>query len=48
MGIIVVKWGENDMWVISSDHPRFSTGTRFDYGFCNVAMREGYTVILKS
>ena len=31
-------------YVISSNHPRFSVGTRFDYGFLQMSLREGYTV----
>jgi len=32
------------MTVILSNHPRFSDGTRFDYGFMNIAVDEGYTI----
>jgi hypothetical protein len=48
---IVVKWvEENSMYkkamrVIESNHPRFVIGSRFDYGFFNIATDEGYTII---
>lgn len=47
---IVVIWVPEEggyefaMRVIASTHPRFSVGTRFDYGFFNIATREGYTI----
>jgi hypothetical protein len=49
--IIVVEWIEEKstygmaMKVIASTHPRFVSGTRFDYGFFNTATKEGYTII---
>jgi len=49
MKIIIVKWvpdfGINTMKVIKSSHPRFSNGTRFDFGFFKIAIEEGYTII---
>ncbi len=52
MKTIIVKWVEEKEWgygkamrVIVSDHERFSNGTRFDYGFFNIATDEGYTII---
>lgn len=30
--------------VTKSDHPRFIKGARFDWGFVQIALREGYTV----
>jgi len=52
MKTIIVKWEKEEglgydaaMRVIVSDHERFTAGTRFDYGFFNVATREGYTII---
>ncbi len=30
--------------VVRSNHPRFSDGTRFDYGFMGIAIEEGYTI----
>lgn len=33
--------------VVASDHPRFRPGTRLDYGFVQVALREGYNVTLR-
>ncbi len=49
---IVVKWyaTENDpiyhqeMRVIYSDHERFIAGSRFDFGFLQIASREGYVI----
>lgn len=52
MKTIVVKWIKEEefgygkaMRVIESDHERFSKGTRFDYGFFNIATEEGFTII---
>jgi len=51
MKTIVVKWiDENSFYgkamkVIVSDHPRFVTESRFDFGFFNIATDEGYTII---
>lgn len=52
MKTIVVKWvpeKEFDygmaMRVIESDHPRFTIGSRFDFGFFNIATKEGYKII---
>jgi len=33
------------MRVIISDHKRFIPGSRFDFGFFNIATDEGYTII---
>ncbi len=32
--------------VVRSNHPRFSDGTRFDYGFMGIAIAEGYTITI--
>ena len=52
MKTITVQWVkeyglgyDKAMRVIESDHERFSKGTRFDYGFFNVATDEGYRII---
>ena len=51
MGTIVVKWVRcggiyaYEMRVVESSHKRFSVGTRFDFGFFEIATREGYTII---
>ena len=52
MKTIVVKWVPEDdygygksMRVIESDHERFCKGSRFDFGFFNIATDEGYTII---
>ena len=37
---------DDNMRVIESDHPRFSIGTRFDYGFLGIASSEGYTIVI--
>ena len=34
------------MVVALSNHPRFSAGTRFDYGFMGIAVGEGYTITI--
>jgi hypothetical protein len=51
MKYIIVKWVKDEefgygkaMRVIASDHPRFSVGTRFDYGFFGIATDEGYVI----
>lgn len=31
-------------YVLASTHPRFKAGARFDFGFLEVALREGYDV----
>lgn len=49
--IIIVQWipeasfYTKAMQVISSDHERFVVGSRFDYGFFNMATDEGYTIV---
>ena len=52
MKTIIVRWVKEDefgygkaMRVIESDHERFIHGTRFDFGFFNIATDEGYTII---
>ena len=52
MKTIIVKWVKEEaygygkaMRVAASDHPRFVPGSRFDYGFFNIATDEGYTII---
>ena len=32
------------MRVICSNHPRFEDGTRFDFGFLEIASDQGYTI----
>jgi len=50
MKYIVVQWLKEKspykkcMRVIKSNHPRFSDGTRFDYGFLDIASCEGYAI----
>lgn len=34
-------------YVIASTHPRYTPTKRFDYGFMQIALDEGYTVILQ-
>lgn len=51
---ITVKWVkpakgydfgyEYEMRVIESKHPRFDVGSRFDFGFLQIANKEGYDV----
>lgn len=33
--------------VEASTHPRFTAGTRFDYGFIQVALRDGYDICIR-
>ena len=49
---IVVQWVKEDQWgygkamrVVGSDHPRFTAGSRFDFGFFDIATDEGYQII---
>lgn len=47
---IIVEWVPGAqcgiiMKVIESDHPEYVKGFRFDFGYFNVATREGYTII---
>lgn len=49
---ITVQWVEEEEWgygkamrVIESDHPRFTVGSRFDFGFFNIATDEGYKIV---
>jgi len=49
---IIVQWVKEDtygygkaMRILSSNHERFIEGTRFDFGFFNIATDEGYTII---
>ena len=49
---IVVQWIPEEkfgygmaMSVKLSNHDRFIVGSRFDYGFFNIATKEGYTII---
>ena len=34
--------------VVESSHKRFTKGYRFDYGFLNLSIEEGYTVLIRS
>jgi len=52
MKVIIVRWVKEEdygygqaMRVTKSDHKKFSVGTRFDFGFFNIATEEGYTII---
>jgi hypothetical protein len=40
--------GQDIPVVVLSDHPRFVPGVRFDYGFLQCALRDGYDVVLKN
>jgi hypothetical protein len=51
MKFITVKWVKEEelghdkaMRVIESSHPRFTVGTRFDFGFFQIANDEGYII----
>lgn len=50
--IIAVQWVKEmgygygkAMRVIESNHPRFIVGSRFDYGFFDIATNEGYIIV---
>jgi hypothetical protein len=52
MSTIVVKWIPETEWgydkamrVVESDHPHFVKGSRFDFGFFNIATDAGYTIV---
>ena len=53
MKTIVVRWGLEGpedfknlvMRVVASGHPSFTIGSRFDFGYFNIATVEGYTII---
>jgi len=51
MKTIVVQWVpenspyEKAMRVVVSDHPRFTVGSRFDFGFMHIVTDEGYVVV---
>ncbi len=40
------EWGNIIPSVVYSNHPRFQVGCRFNYGFLQVALGEGYDVLL--
>jgi len=50
MKYICVQWVKEKspykkcMRVMVSNHPRFSMGTRFDFGFLDIASCEGYSI----
>jgi hypothetical protein len=50
--LIVVQWVPEAkfgygkaMYVKESNHPRFTAGSRFDYGFFDIATEEGYAIL---
>ena len=52
MKAITVRWIKEEEWghdkamqVVESDHKRFTKGSRFDFGFFDIATTEGYTII---
>lgn len=48
---IIVQWVKEEwgygkaMRVVESDHPRVTVGSRFDFGFFNIATDEGYKIV---
>lgn len=49
---IIVNWvpeanlgDEMAMYVVESNHPRFVARSRFDFGFMQIATKEGYTIL---
>jgi len=51
MKTIVLRWIKSnglynyEMRVIESDHPQFKKGSRFDFGFFQIANLAGYTIV---
>ena len=52
---IKAKMGDDDVlywkgtkipFVIESNHPKYTIGTRFDWGYVRQAIKEGYTVTI--
>jgi len=46
----VERFGEEvwkEMRIIESNHPRFVVGSRFDFGFLQIASGEGYEITIK-
>lgn len=50
--LIVVEWVAESQYgycqamrVIHSSHPRFTVGSRFNFGFFEIATREGYAIM---
>jgi len=52
MKYITVQWRQEKspygkaMRVVCSNHPRFIDGSRFDFGFLDIASCEGYTITI--
>jgi len=52
MKYLVARWEHEEgicglaMNVVCSSHPRFSAGTRFDFGFLSIASDEGYCITI--
>ena len=52
MKLIICKWiktddfYEKEMRIVFSNHERFVVGSRFDFGFMNVTVDEGYMIQL--
>jgi hypothetical protein len=47
--VVEREWGYGKaMRVVASDHPRFTVGSRFDFGFLDIAVTEGYRVLIDS
>ena len=40
-------YGGKEMRVLEATHPRFSAGTRFDWGFAGISLEEGYTLEIR-
>lgn len=49
--LIIVQWVEaefpygKEMRVFKSNHKKYKVGSRFDYGFFDVATNEGYSIV---
>jgi len=52
MKYLVAQWRPEEshynmaLYVVISNHPRFVEGSRFDFGFLNIASCEGYTITI--
>jgi hypothetical protein len=53
--LIIIKWVKlpkepksfykEEMRVIWSTHPKYTEGTRFDFGFFHIATKEGFSIL---
>lgn len=43
-GSVHHSFTDRNMKVLTSNHPKYSEGTRFDFGFLAIASKEGYII----